>query len=61
MAGSEAVYQALANLQAPIAAYFDETMVNVDDEAVKNNRYAQLHLTNRLISGLGDLEKIVIK
>ena len=61
MAGSEAVYQALANLQAPIAAYFDETMVNVDDEAVKNNRYAQLHLINRLISGLGDLEKIVIK
>ncbi len=61
MAGSEAVYEALANLQAPIAAYFDETMVNVDDEAVKNNRYAQLHLINRLISGLGDLEKIVIK
>lgn len=61
LSGSEAVYQALASLQAPIAAYFDATMVNAADEAVKNNRYAQLHMINDLLAGLGDLEKIVIK
>ncbi|MEX0380806.1 glycine--tRNA ligase subunit beta [Leuconostoc sp. MS02] len=59
--GGEAVYNALAELQAPIAAYFDATMVNADDELIKNNRYAQLHMINNLISGLGDLEKIVLK
>lgn len=61
LSGSEAMYQALANLQAPIAAYFDATMVNAADEAVKTNRYAQLHMINHLLVGLGDLEKIVIK
>lgn len=59
--GAEVLYQALAALQAPIAAYFDHTMVNDDDEAVKNNRYAQLNAINTLINGLGDIEEIVIK
>ena len=34
---------ALLNLQPAVAAYFDETMVMVEDEAVKNNRLATLH------------------
>lgn len=59
--GAEALYQALAKLQAPIAAYFDHTMVNDDDEAVKNNRYAQLGAINTMINALGDIEEIVIK
>lgn len=59
--GGEAVYHALASLQLPIAKYFDETMVNVDNQAIKNNRYAQLNVIHRLIVGLGDLSNIVIK
>ncbi|CAM3123633.1 glycine--tRNA ligase subunit beta [Leuconostoc rapi] len=59
--GGEAVYRSLAALQMPIAKYFDETMVNVDNQEIKNNRYAQLNLIHRLIVGLGDLAHIVIK
>ncbi|MFR8086656.1 MAG: glycine--tRNA ligase subunit beta, partial [Leuconostoc gelidum] len=59
--GEEAVYSALAELQKPIAAYFEVTMVNADDEQVKNNRYMQLHMIDKLIAALGDLEQIVIK
>lgn len=59
--GEEAVYSALAELQKPIAAYFEVTMVNADDEQVRNNRYMQLHMIDKLISALGDLEQIVIK
>ena len=59
--GAEALYQALAALQMPISAYFDATMVNVDNEQIKNNRYAQLNIINQLIAGLGNLEDIVIK
>ncbi|MDF7636872.1 glycine--tRNA ligase subunit beta [Leuconostocaceae bacterium ESL0958] len=60
-AGAEAVYQALAALQAPIAAYFEHTLVNAADEAVKNNRYAQLGAIKELTAALGDVEEIVIK
>jgi len=59
--GGDAVYSALAELQKPIADYFDMTMVNADNESVKNNRYLQLHMIDKLISALGDLEQIVIK
>lgn len=59
--GAEAIYQALAALQAPIAAYFDNTMVNDDDEAIKKNRYAQLNAIKTLIDALGNTEDIVIK
>ncbi|GAP00444.1 glycine--tRNA ligase subunit beta [Fructobacillus ficulneus] len=59
--GAEALYQALAKLQNVIADYFDHTMVNDDNKAVKKNRYAQLNALNTLISGLGDIEQIVIK
>ncbi|WP_220739285.1 glycine--tRNA ligase subunit beta [Leuconostoc miyukkimchii] len=58
---SEDVYRSLSGLQDVISNYFNATMVNVDNEVVKNNRYAQLHQISDLISELGDLEKIVIK
>ncbi|GMA68815.1 glycine--tRNA ligase beta subunit [Leuconostoc litchii] len=58
---SEELYQALAKLQKPIARYFEETMVNSENDDVKNNRYAQLNVIHRLINKLGDLEQIVIK
>ncbi|CAK8053803.1 glycine--tRNA ligase subunit beta [Eupransor demetentiae] len=59
--GPESLYKALAALRQPIDNYFDSTMVNDDNEDVRNNRYAQLNKTYVLISGLGDLEEIVIK
>src|SRR5699024_10907679 len=37
---------ALLSLQPTIAAYFDQTMVMVDDEAVKQNRLATLQLVS---------------
>jgi len=41
--GTDAKLVALLNLQPAVAAYFEETMVMVEDEAVKNNRLATLH------------------
>ena len=41
--GTDAKLAALLNLQPAVAAYFEETMVMVEDEAVKNNRLATLH------------------
>ena len=40
---TDAKLAALLNLQPAVAAYFEETMVMVEDEAVKNNRLATLH------------------
>ncbi|USS92087.1 glycine--tRNA ligase subunit beta [Fructobacillus americanaquae] len=59
--GAESLYQALAALQEPIAAYFENTLVNDKKKAIKNNRYAQLQALDKLIVGLGDIEKIVVK
>jgi glycyl-tRNA synthetase beta chain len=59
--GAAALYEALAGLQKLIAQYFEQTMVMVDDEAIKNNRLAQLSAINRLIIGLGDLREINVK
>ncbi|MGO2538826.1 MAG: glycine--tRNA ligase subunit beta, partial [Leuconostoc mesenteroides] len=59
--GADEVYTTLAGLQSPISTYFEATMVNTENTAVKNNRYAQLNVIHRLISELGDLEQIVIK
>lgn len=55
------LFEQLANLQQPIAEYFDNTMVMAEDQKVKNNRLALLFKINQLISQFGDLEKIVIK
>lgn len=54
-------YDQLANLQNIIANYFEETMVMVDDEKIKNNRLAELNLLAQLILKLGDLNQLVVK
>lgn len=59
--GAEVVYTTLANLTQAIQDYFDNTMVMVDDERIKNNRLTQLSQINRLIMQLGDLNQIVTK
>ncbi|WEV55084.1 glycine--tRNA ligase subunit beta [Leuconostocaceae bacterium ESL0723] len=59
--GAETLYQALAQLTEPIDRYFDQTMVNDDDQAIRANRYAQLHLIQAGVYELGDLEQVVVK
>jgi glycyl-tRNA synthetase beta chain len=44
--------KAIANLHEPVTEFFDNVMVNVEDEGLRNNRFALLHnladLTNRV-------------
>lgn len=54
-------YLALKALQPLIDAYFDQTMIMVDDEAVKNNRLAQLYRINELTQSIAALDQLVIK
>ena len=55
----EGAIDALTELVAPIDAFFDNVMVMVDDEAVKNNRISQLLATLALFNTWGDFSKLV--
>lgn len=57
----EEQYQELRKLKAPINAYFDETMIMVDDERVKNNRLSQLLEVADLTNDFGDLRNLNVK
>lgn len=59
--GLNALYTALAAVQPAIAAYFEATMVMADDEAVRNNRLAELTRLAKLALKLGDLDQLVVK
>lgn len=50
----------LAHLQDPIDNFFNQIMVMVEDEKIKNNRLALLNSITDLIKGRIDLTKIVI-
>lgn len=54
-------YAALASLREPISEYFDETMVMVDDQAVKNNRLTQLANIAKLTYSFGSLDNLNVK
>ena len=56
-----ALYDGFVKLQPVIDLYFDINMIMAKDEAVKNNRLAQLHSVAQLANRLGDLSKLVIK
>ena len=56
-----ALYDGFVKLQPVIDLYFDTNMIMAKDEAVKNNRLAQLHSVAQLANRLGDLSKLVIK
>lgn len=45
----------LASLKEPVDTFFDEVMVNCDDEAIKNNRLALLQQINTLFLGIADI------
>jgi glycyl-tRNA synthetase beta chain len=52
---------AVAALQEPIARFFDEVMVMVEDEKVKINRLALLRDLAALVKQVADLSKIVVE
>lgn len=48
---AEAAFESLQNLRETIDQYFDNTMVMAEDEAIKNNRLAQMvHLADVILS-----------
>ncbi|MDX9870793.1 MAG: glycine--tRNA ligase subunit beta [Clostridia bacterium] len=53
------VIQLLSSLGGPIAQFFNETMVMVEDERVRDNRLALLKKVVHLSQQVGDLSKIV--
>lgn len=52
---------ALRTLASPIDKFFDEVMVMVDDEVMRNNRLALLAEADALFRKIGDFSKIVIE
>lgn len=53
-----AALQALAALQAPVDAFFDQVMVNADDPAVRRNRLALLAALHDLMNRVADLAQL---
>lgn len=54
-------YEALIKISPVISEFFDNNMVNSDDEKLKNNRYALLSTLNQLTKNFADFSKLVIK
>jgi glycyl-tRNA synthetase beta chain len=50
--------QALAELKAPVDAFFDGVMVNADDAALRANRQALLHQLHRAMNRVADLSRL---
>ncbi len=50
--------QTLAGLRDPIDAFFDQVMVMVDDDALKNNRIAMLNQLHQLFIQTADLSRL---
>ena len=56
-----AVFVALKKLEGPINKFFTDTMVMVDDAAVRDERLKLLSVVSNLLFQAGDLSKIVIE
>lgn len=54
-------YAALTAFRPLIEQYFDETMVMVEDEAVRNNRLAQLQKIRKMALAVASLDALVTK
>ena len=50
--------QALAALKAPVDAFFDSVMVNVDDPALKANRLALLNQLHQTMNRVADISRL---
>ncbi|MEW6165648.1 MAG: glycine--tRNA ligase subunit beta [Pseudomonadota bacterium] len=50
--------QALAALKAPVDAFFDGVMVNVEDEALRNNRLGLLATLHEAMNRVADLSRL---
>lgn len=48
----------IARLRPYIDQFFNEVMVMVEDEKIKNNRLSLLYMVNELFSGIADLKKL---
>ena len=53
--------KSLASLQVPVDKFFDEVMVMVDDEALRNNRLNLLWELRRLFLQVADISKGIVK
>ncbi|HQT03856.1 MAG TPA: DALR anticodon-binding domain-containing protein, partial [Thiotrichales bacterium] len=53
-----AVLQTLSALREPADAFFADVMVNVDDEALRNNRLALLASAHQLMSLVADIGQL---
>lgn len=58
---TDELLKALLGLQPAIAAYFDETMVMVDDEAVKQNRLASLQSVSNQANKVANFMALDVK
>lgn len=56
-----AIFVALKRMEGPINAFFEATMVMVDDHEVRNERLKLLSVVSNLLCRVGDLSKIVIE
>ena len=54
-------YQTLTNLRPVIERYFNETMIMVADEKVRDNRLNQLAIITRMTNALASIDKIITK
>lgn len=52
-------YRLLAELAQPLDAYFEEVMVNVEDDKLRINRLTQLAHVSRLTGSIADLSQLV--
>ena len=51
----------IAELKPAVDGFFDEVMVMVEDESLRNNRLYLLHQISGLFSGLADFSRIILK
>lgn len=57
----EQYYQLLVRLKDPINQFFDQTMVMVDAEKIRNNRLSLLKSLSNLIGGFAQFSMIIVK
>ncbi len=55
------ILQKLVQFGQEIDKFFDEVLVNIDDEALKRNRYELLNMIRQLFLQVADISKIVIE